>query len=72
MPGTFRAMTDGTVTRQWAWTHHPAWYRKVTGRDPSEDLERERRRQSERARLIEAWEREQNVRETVPPPPAGT
>ncbi len=26
-PGTFRAMTRGTVSRRWAWTHHPAWYR---------------------------------------------
>ena len=48
MPGTFRGMTNGTVTRKWAWTHHPAWYRDVTGRNPAEDLERERRRQDER------------------------
>ena len=46
-PGTFRSMIDGTVTRAWAWTHHPAWYREVTGRDPREDYEHERRRQSE-------------------------
>jgi formate dehydrogenase subunit gamma len=57
-PGTFRAMTNGTVTNMWAWTHHPAWYRDVTGRDPSEDLERQRRRQTERAQAIEDWERE--------------
>lgn len=31
-PGTFRSMIDGTVTKSWAWTHHPAWYRQVTGR----------------------------------------
>lgn len=43
-PGTFRAMTDGTVTDAWAWTHHPAWYAQVTGRDPREDYERARRR----------------------------
>src|SRR6266699_1317531 len=47
MPGTFRAMIKGTVTRKWAWTHHPAWYRDATGRDAGEDLERERRRQAE-------------------------
>lgn len=41
-PGTFRSMTDGTVTREWAWTHHPAWYREVTGRDPREDYEQAR------------------------------
>jgi len=46
-PGTFRAMTDGTVTEKWAWTHHPAWYRRVTGRDPRESYERERRRLAE-------------------------
>ena len=22
-PGTFRSMTRGTVTKAWAWTHHP-------------------------------------------------
>ena len=32
-PGTFRSMIEGTVTDDWAWTHHPAWYRTVTGRD---------------------------------------
>ena len=30
-PGTFRAMTRGTVTKPWARLHHPAWYREVTG-----------------------------------------
>ena len=34
-PGTFRAMTRGTVEKAWAWTHHPAWYRRVVGRDSS-------------------------------------
>jgi formate dehydrogenase subunit gamma len=29
-PGTFRAMTRGTVTRAWARFHHPGWYREVT------------------------------------------
>jgi len=33
-PGTFRSMIDGTVTEAWGWTHRPAWYREVTGRDP--------------------------------------
>lgn len=28
-PGTFRSMIDGTVTEDWARTHHPAWYRDV-------------------------------------------
>lgn len=39
-PGTFQSMTNGTVTKEWAWTHHPAWYAEVTGRDPREDYER--------------------------------
>jgi formate dehydrogenase subunit gamma len=42
-PGTFRSMTRGTVERRWAWTHHPAWYRRVTGRDPRTDYEAARR-----------------------------
>ena len=25
-PGTFQSMVDGTVSRDWARTHHPAWY----------------------------------------------
>jgi formate dehydrogenase subunit gamma len=36
-PGTFHSMTRGTVEKRWAWTHHPAWYRRVTGRDPRAD-----------------------------------
>jgi formate dehydrogenase subunit gamma len=62
-PGTFHSMTDGTVTEKWAWTHHPAWYRAVTGRDPREAYERETRRQAERERAIASWEREQRARE---------
>jgi formate dehydrogenase subunit gamma len=61
-PGTFRSMIDGTVTRAWAWTHHPAWYREVTGRDPREDYGHERRRLAERERAAEAAEREQDAR----------
>jgi len=64
-PGTFRSMIDGTVTEKWAWTHHPAWYRAVTGRDPREVYEREKRRQAERERAVENWEREQDARERV-------
>ena len=32
-PGTFRAMTRGTVTRRWARFHHPGWYKDVTGEE---------------------------------------
>jgi formate dehydrogenase subunit gamma len=62
-PGTFQSMTDGTVTEEWAWTHHPAWYADVTGREPREDYEQARRRQSERTRAMQTWEREQDERE---------
>jgi formate dehydrogenase subunit gamma len=48
--GTFRSMTRGTVSRAWAWTLHPAWYREATGRDPREDCERARQRMMERRR----------------------
>jgi formate dehydrogenase subunit gamma len=65
-PGTFRSMIDGTVTEKWAWTHHPAWYRAVTDRDPREAYEREKRRQSERERAVENWERERDARERLP------
>jgi len=37
-PGTIQAMTRGTVSEAWAWTHHPAWYKEVTGRDPHQAL----------------------------------
>jgi formate dehydrogenase subunit gamma len=63
--GTFRSMIDGTVTEKWAWTHHPAWYRAVTGRDPREAYEREKRRQEDRERAIESWERERGARDSV-------
>jgi formate dehydrogenase subunit gamma len=47
-PGTFQAMTRGTVSKRWAWTHHPAWYRDATGRNPREDYERAAARESDR------------------------
>jgi formate dehydrogenase subunit gamma len=57
-PGTFRSMINGTVTEKWAWTHHPAWYRAVTGREPREAYERETRRLAERERTVAELERE--------------
>ena len=57
-PGTFRSMINGTVAEKWAWTHHPAWYRAVTGRDPREAYEREKRRLTERERTVKQGERE--------------
>jgi formate dehydrogenase subunit gamma len=43
-PGTIQAMTRGTVSKAWAWTHHPAWYKEMTGRDPYKDMEAEKER----------------------------
>jgi formate dehydrogenase subunit gamma len=42
-PGTMQAMTRGTVSEAWAWTHHPAWYKEVTGKDPQQALEEARK-----------------------------
>lgn len=42
-PGTFRSMTDGTVTKEWARTHHPAWYAEVTGDNNRADTENNER-----------------------------
>lgn len=64
-PGTFQSMVDGTVSEEWAWTHHPAWYAEATGRDPREEYERARDRQTERGQVIEAWEREQERRDRM-------
>ena len=44
---TIQAMTRGTVSEAWAWTHHPAWYKEVTGRDPHQAMEEELRRQED-------------------------
>ena len=49
-PGTFQSMTRGTVDKRWAWTHHPAWYRRVTGRDPRADYEHAREHLAKRRR----------------------
>jgi formate dehydrogenase subunit gamma len=43
-PGTFRSMTRGSVERRWAWTLHPAWYHRATGRDATADREAARSR----------------------------
>jgi formate dehydrogenase subunit gamma len=45
-PGTFKSMMRGAVEKRWAWTHHPAWYRRATGRDPRADYEAAAKRQS--------------------------
>ncbi|MFZ3212478.1 MAG: formate dehydrogenase subunit gamma [Terriglobales bacterium] len=56
-PGTIQAMTRGTVSEAWAWTHAPAWYRQMTGRDPRQALEQERQRRINRERAIEQLSR---------------
>ena len=47
MKNAMQAMTRGTVSEAWAWTHHPAWYKEVTGRDPQQALQEARRNLSE-------------------------
>jgi cytochrome b subunit of formate dehydrogenase len=32
------------VSKEWAWTHHPAWYKAMTGRDPYADMQAEKER----------------------------
>jgi len=65
-PGTLQAMTRGVVTRAWAWTHHPAWYRDATGRDPREDYQRAVERQRGRRRESAAAARDTNSHEREP------
>ena len=36
-PGTFHSMVDGTVTPDWARTHHPGWYEDLKGQGPGDD-----------------------------------
>jgi len=69
-PGTLESMTNGTVTKEWAWTHHPGWYAEVTGRNPREDYERERRRLAERQRPMDEWERAEGARQRPPSEPS--
>ncbi|MBO0719553.1 MAG: hypothetical protein J2P41_01945, partial [Blastocatellia bacterium] len=58
------------VTEAWAWTHHPGWFRSVTGRNPREAYEQAVKRQAARARVLENWEREQASAEQTPARPS--
>jgi formate dehydrogenase subunit gamma len=49
-PGTIQAMTRGTVSEPWAWTHHPGWFKQITGRDPKKSVEEARLRMSREPR----------------------
>lgn len=40
--GSIRSMTRGTVTSAWARHHHPGWYREMTGRAKTRDVDGER------------------------------
>jgi formate dehydrogenase subunit gamma len=35
VPGSWRAITVGYVSRGWGMLHHPLWYKKVTEQEPS-------------------------------------
>jgi formate dehydrogenase subunit gamma len=67
-PGTLHAMTRGVVTRAWAWTHHPAWYKDATGRDPREDYHHALERQRERRREPQTTAREADSKDREPDP----
>jgi formate dehydrogenase subunit gamma len=47
-PGTFQSMIRGAVSEAWAWTFHPAWYKRITGRDPVQACEEARREMNAR------------------------
>lgn len=49
-PGTIQAMTRGTVSEAWAWTHHPGWFKQITGRDAKKAVEEARLRMSREPR----------------------
>ena len=53
-PHTIQAMTRGTVSEAWAWTHHPGWYEEVTGRDAYQAMEQERQRLAATSPVIQA------------------
>lgn len=65
-PGTLHSMTRGVVTRAWAWTNHPAWYREVTGRDPRADYEEAARRRANLASAMESFQRSESKPEHGP------
>ncbi|HEU4388743.1 MAG TPA: formate dehydrogenase subunit gamma [Blastocatellia bacterium] len=66
IPGTLQSMTRGVVTHAWAWTHHPGWYRAVTGRNSRDDYhdaverQRERRDRDSNGPAQDARERDRN------------
>jgi hypothetical protein len=45
------------VSEAWGWTHHPAWYKAVTGRDPQQAMHEAERQMAE---------------DNCPPPPPRT
>jgi len=57
-PGTAQSMTRGTVTERWAWTHHPQWYKQVTGRDPRAAYEEAVKREEARDRILDPRDRD--------------
>jgi formate dehydrogenase subunit gamma len=69
-PGTFKAMVDGTVSEKWAWTHHPAWFERVTGRDSRQAYERARKAQTERTEALRLSEREASADTSATQPPS--
>ena len=40
-PGTWRALVDGKVSREWAKNHHPEWYKEIEQKEETSTEERE-------------------------------
>jgi len=70
-PHTIQAMTRGTVSEAWAWTHHPAWYKDMTGRDPYEAMEEERQRLDQINIASRGWVPPEQAALSPQPPPTG-
>jgi formate dehydrogenase subunit gamma len=70
-PHTIQAMTRGTVSESWAWTHHPAWYKDVTGRDPYQAMEDERQRLDQISIANRGWSPPEQAAQSPQPPPTG-
>lgn len=57
-PGTVQSMTRGTVTERWAWTHHPKWYKEVTGKEAQAAYDEAVKRERERERILDLRDRD--------------
>jgi len=66
-PGTFQAMTNGTVTKDGPGRIIPRGIEQSRDEIHGKPTEREKRQQAERLRAMNEWESEQDDREKVFP-----